>query len=494
MNRRKLLLALTLAFALCLSLCAVAHAEEGQAIAVVPLNTPFTGSLEGYGEFRYVVNTSPTVVTVTVTTGTPVEVWDHYSDEYVNYVGKGSTHDYTFTNIMAAGSYSFSVTSLGGQPFNYTVAVSTQSLSVDERESNDWYSDWDDNGQHITNPNVLALTATPLKGAIFNANGDTDLDYYMITLDSPHMIDISVKQFDRALNWELCEPGSGQIGYGEVDQFSYVPLANPFTTTKRFSLSEGTYYFGVYSQFAHYSGRYEISAKLGSAITPNVVVRKSATVTEGFSLYGWGLYDTPTLSADASYDYTLSSDNAAVLAIDAQNPYRVNALKLGKATLTLKMQDKTYKIKVTVAKNEFNRKKPIKPAKSQVGIFTSLKKARYDANGNLIVDIFVYNKSGKVLRGIDRPLITASWGGTGADEEWNYYHIDGSAISFKKPIKNGAYGVYSLKITPEQFPMYKLDLRAGWLEVGIRDNASAKRITFVNGRAKGVVEVNAPMS
>ena len=135
--------------------------------------------------------------------------------------------------------------------------------------------------------------------------------------------------------------------------------------------------------------------------------KKSMTVVQGFSGEGYiKVRNADIPEGDLSWTVNGKGKSVAACDIDGYDDdegyvfFYVDGLKPGKATIkiTSKSLKKSVKLSVKIVKNEYTAKKPSKGDGKNV--FITPKKMYYSGS-TLIADMFIYNKTGKTILGLD---------------------------------------------------------------------------------------------
>ena len=466
--------------------------------------------------------TGPQLVTISVITDKPGTSFFFRKEldygEYRNFSysqgRRGDAPQEQFCRgVFMPGTYTYFIGSkptLGGSTVLYTTSVTAEAYDDSEIEPNE------DPVQTLEDGILIA-------GSIaYNDDPEDlgDLDCYYLKLDRPCEVELSMKVYDKILGCDISRDGGGFHVFTAGD---YLMPSSPIVQRNRFSLPAGTYSVnicGYADNDTHgpsIGGRYELKARIIGDPNLKISMPKSYKITKGFQyLLRTDDPSTDTLvkvdksgfSVPLITAFRFSKSGIAQINTDMDSgSVFLSAKKKGSTTMTIGTLDGTQKIKcaISVVDNAFSRKNPITGSTKKV--YTSTRRIYYDRSGNLIVELYILNKTGKtLLPGIDDLMLQITEGREIFDDfvdrtYYKYVLMKNVEWVHRKPLKNGKYTTVKYSITPNELP-YDLDLCRGDYQAtldywygskGISRSIKSKSIIApLNGQEKGVKELNAP--
>lgn len=346
--------------------------------------------------------------------------------------------------------------------------------------------------------NALPITTSFKVSGMVGAYGNCN-DYYKLTLSKPTKISLTFTSRDSDINLKLYRQGNTSSFFSFLENwYEDVPngiylnqsvLSKPETYKYSFTLPAGEIYFAICE--SKYGGRYDLKLKNLGSSAGVFKMPSTKTVTAGFSSTILAEIKPSYFDQPGDVVYTISAKSTKYATLDP-NTGLIRALSPGKVTVKARSDklNKTLKCTLTVAKNEYKRSKPW--YKKGRKVFLSVKRIAYSGN-NVIVDVYVYNRTGRTLRslyGLGVELYSSDADGvqTG-DEEWT------EEIDVWKPkggsLRSGRYAVVRFRF--EEMPKDKYDIRARLLraDVGAYYAKKIRKVTpqlvFVEEGAPGAL-------
>lgn len=273
----------------------------------------------------------------------------------------------------------------------YKLKAAFTKMSFDEQQPNET----SDQAQPLTLPASIRGVITP-----------NDVDYFQFDLEMSRKVEISLKQYDQYFTFGVYSLAADDMIYFVNAKERKMPKAT--TLKKTLSLPEGKYYIMVehglgYSYgpndeyYQQQYGRYNLKAKVVGAPKYSLVTLKKARVSLGLGDYAaLPVAITPsTLNMPKNLQWNSSKPSVAM--VDASTG-AIRPLTSGKTIITVSDGFKKASCTLTVGLNQFKRKKPL--SRKSSGVYSSTSSLRYE-NGELVMDIFMYNKTKYKLYGAD---------------------------------------------------------------------------------------------
>ncbi len=271
---------------------------------------------------------------------------------------------------------------------------------------------------------------------------------------------------------------------GKADKGKGVTLFH-FSAQEMNRLEPGTYLLSVKAKSGPFKGLGEMHL---------AVLR----IAEGAAQPGeWTMPETLRMSVGQAYHlvnpaeaggqlggFAFKSGNKGVAAVDEVGVVR--GKKAGKATITATAPDGTVrKSKLTVVANRFTRGKPL--IRKEEGVFTSTKRLEYNKKGQLIAEVYVYNRTDKPIHGANEWVFELY-----EDETLRLSEPVGK-LSFKKQLKKNTARVQQWVVTDDMLQGVKdkaFDIGSGRYQAVIRGtDLCGNEAKPLNARDKGVSAV-----
>lgn len=277
----------------------------------------------------------------------------------------------------------------------------------------------------------------------------------------------------------------------------------PVNTTKAFNIRGGRdYYVSVYRENRWQSAApFSLQVKSKPWVSPKIKLDKSYTFAQGGRQWINPYGDTNRVHG-LEFDWACSPESVAAVSEDGT----IECRGVGKATFKVNLKSdpaKTYTATINVVANEFQRAKPL--AAKAKAVYVSIKRLKFAANGSAEAELFVFNKSGEPISGIDFRRAEMRFLRQGG--YFMHSQIDPAIKelhAFPQPLQNGNYTTLTLTFGPEgpmeweQIVPEQTDLTGSGDGLRIEDlacytaltpkgvRAAFPRIRVLNGRDRGV--------